>query len=167
MLSAIGDVANKLLIMKKFLRLFIIAAISCCTCISCEKEELEGGTTIGSMEDLLGTYSVTVEENVFWGGDSGTINDTGTITITILDKNRVQLRGLISTKGELVNGKLYLDSETNTDSYGYLSTTYKNVIFGAGILTIWSETSGRLATTPNGTLYPFSSLCYFEGIKIQ
>ena len=153
--------------MKKFLRLFIIAAIGCCVCISCEKNEMDDKPQIGSMEDLLGTYSVTVEENVFWGGDSGTINDTGTITITILDKNRVQLRGLISTKGELVNGKLYLDSETNTDSYGYLSTTYKNVIFGAGILTIWSETSGRLATTPNGTLYPFNSLCYFEGRKIE
>ena len=119
------------------------------------------------MDDLVGTYSVTVEENVFWGGDSGTIHDKGTITITKLDKNRVQLRGLISTKGELIGGKLYLDSETNTDSYGYLSTTYNSVIFGGGIITIWSETSGRLSTTPNGTLYPYSSLCYFEGRKMD
>ena len=137
MLSAIGDVANKLLIMKKFLRLFIIAAISCCTCISCEKEELEGGTTIGSMEDLLGTYSVTVRENIIWGGDSGTLYDNGIIEITQIYGNRVQLRGLISTQGELVNGKLYLNSETSSDIYGFLTTTYNSVIFGGGIITIW------------------------------
>ena len=148
--------------MKRVLQFFTVAIICCNIFASCEKD-----SDIGSMEDLLGSYSVTVEENVFWGGDSGIIHDKGTITITRLDKNRVQLRGLISTKGELIDGKLYLDSETNTDSYGYLSTTYKSVIFGGGILTIWSETSGRLATTPNGTLYPFSSSCYFEGRKIE
>ena len=38
--------------MKKLLRILIIAAIGCCVCISCEKDGPEGGTTIGSMEDL-------------------------------------------------------------------------------------------------------------------
>lgn len=147
--------------MKRFFQFFIVAIICCNIFASCEEE-----SEIGSMEDLLGTYSVTVEENVFWGGDSGTIYDNGTITITKIDKNRVQLSGLISTKGELIDGNLYLDSETNIDSYGNLSTIYKSVLFGGGILTIWSETSGQLATTPNGTLYPFSSLCYFEGKKV-
>ncbi|MBP3497215.1 MAG: hypothetical protein J6K33_05215 [Alistipes sp.] len=151
--------------MKKFLRLFIIAAISCCTCISCEKEELEGGTTIGSMEDLLGTYSVTVRENIIWGGDSGTLYDNGIIEITQIYGNRVQLRGLISTQGELVNGKLYLNSETSSDIYGFLTTTYNSVIFGGGIITIWAKVSGQLAS--NGVLYPYSSSSYFEGIKIQ
>ena len=154
------------LTMKRILQFFIIATMCCCVSTSCEKGET-GKPKVGSMEDLLGTYSVTVEENVFWGGDSGIIYDKGTITITRLDKNRVQLRGLISTKGELINGKLYLDSETNTDSYGYLSTTYSDALFGGGILTIWSDTSGRLATTPNGTLYSYRSLCYFEGRKIE
>ena len=157
----------KTCIMKKFLHFFIAAVISCCFGISCEKNDVGGKPKIGSMEDLLGTYNVTVEDYVIWGADSGTIYDKGTITITKIDKNRVQLRGLISTKGELIDGKLYLDSETNTDSYGYLSTTYNSVIFGGGIITIWSETSGRLSTTPNGTLYPYSSLCYFEGRKMD
>ena len=148
--------------MKKFLQFFIAAIVCCGVLASCEKE-----SGVGSMEDLLGTYSVTVEEDVVWGGDSGPIRDKGTITITQIDKNRVQLRGLISTKGKLVNGKLYLDSESNSDSYGYITTTYYSAQFGAGILTIWSKASGKLATTPNGTLYPFSSLCYFEGRKVE
>lgn len=156
--------------MKKFLRLLIIAAIGCCVCISCEKDGPEGGTTIGSMEDLLGTYSVTVEENVFWGGDSGTIYDNGTITITKIDKNRVQLSGLISTQGTLVDGELGeldLESQYNKDNYGYITTTYNSALFGGGIITIWSESSGQLATTPNGTQYPYSSICYFKGRKVE
>ena len=148
--------------MKRILQ-FLIAAIICCNIFtSCEKE-----SDIGSMEDLLGTYSVTIEENFVWGGESGTIHDTGIITITKIDKNRVQLSGLISTKGELIDGNLYLDTETNIDSYGSLSTIYKSVLFGGGILTIWSETAGQLVSTPNGPLYPYSSICYFEGRKVE
>lgn len=117
------------------------------------------------MEDLLGTYSVTVRENIIWGGDSGTLYDNGIIEITQIYGNRVQLRGLISTQGELVNGKLYLNSETSSDIYGFLTTTYNSVIFGGGIITIWAKVSGQLAS--NGVLYPYSSSSYFEGIKIQ
>ena len=117
------------------------------------------------MEDLEGTYSVKLEQSIVWGGDSGTAYDSGTITITKTSGNRVKLRGFISTTGELINGKLYLDSNTNTDSYGYLTTTYNSVIFGGGIITIWARTSGQLATAPYGTRYSFSSIDYFEGRK--
>lgn len=154
--------ATKLFFMKKFLQFFIIAVVGCCVSISCEKENAGG---IGSMEDLVGTYSVNLEQNIVWGGDSGTAYDSGTITITKTSGNRVKLRGFISTTGELINGKLHLDSNTSTDSYGYLTTTYNSVIFGGGIITIWARTSGQLATTPYGTKYSFSSLDYFEGRK--
>ena len=141
--------------------------MSCCIGVSCAKEDIGDKPKIGSMEDLLGTYSVTVEDYVVWGGDSGTIHDKGTITITKIDEDRVQLRGLISTKGRLVNGKLYLDSTTNTDSYGYITRTYDSALFGGGILTIFSRATGQLSTTPNGTRYSYSSSCYFEGRKIE
>lgn len=118
------------------------------------------------MEDLVGTYSVELEQSIVWGGDSGTAYDSGTITITKTSGNRVKLRGFISTTGELINGKLYLDSNTNTDSYGYITTTYNSVIFGGGIITISARSSGQLATTPYGTKYSFSSLDYFVGRKI-
>mgnify|MGYP003434349498 CR=1 FL=1 len=157
----------KTFIMKRLLHFFIAAVISCCFGISCEKNDVGGKSGIGSMEDLLGTYNVTVEDYVVWGGDSGTLHDKGTITITKIDNNRVQLRGLISTKGELIDGNLYLDAETNIDSYGSLSTIYKSVLFGGGILTIWSETAGQLVSTPNRPLYPYSSICYFEGRKVE
>ena len=147
--------------MKRIL-IFIVAIMCCGVLASCEKEE-----GIGSMEDLLGTYDVTVEDYVIWGRDSGTIHDKGTITITKIDKNRVQLRGLISTKGTLNDGKLYLDSTTNTDSYGYITRTYDSALFGGGILTIFSYATGRLSTTPNGTQYSYSSSCYFEGRKVK
>lgn len=149
--------------MKKFLQFLVIAAIYCCISISCEKEESGG---IGSMEDLVGTYSVKLEQSIVWGGDSGTAYDSGTLTITKAAGNRVILRGFISATGELINGKLYLDSDTHTDSYGYLTATYNSVIFGGGIITIWARTSGQLATIPYGTRYSFSSIDYFEGIKI-
>ena len=153
--------------MKRLLHFFIAAVISCCFGISCEKNDVGGKSGIGSMEDLLGTYNVAVEDYVVWGGDSGTIHDKGTITITKIDEYRVQLRGLISTKGRLVNGKLYLDSTTNTDSYGYITRTYDSALFGGGILTIFSKATGQLSTTPNGTRYPYSSSCYFEGRKVE
>ena len=157
----------KTFIMKRLLHFFIAAVISCCFGISCEKNDVGGKSGIGSMEDLLGTYNVTVEDYVVWGGDSGTLHDKGTITITKIDKKRVQLRGLISTKGTLDGGKLYLDSTTNTDSYGYITRTYNSASFGGGILTIFSKATGQLSTSPNGTRYPYSSSCYFEGRKVE
>ncbi|MBQ9137617.1 MAG: hypothetical protein IJX65_03150 [Alistipes sp.] len=149
--------------MKKFLQLFIIVVMSCCIGISCDKEQAGG---IGSMEDLVGTYSVKLEQSIVWGGDSGLASDSGTVTITNISGNRVQLSGFISTTGELVNGNLYLDSNTSSDSYGYLTTRYNSIQFGGGIITIWAKTSGQLATTPYGTRYSFSSYDYFEGRKI-
>ena len=151
--------------MKKIFTFFIAAVISCCFGVSCEKNGMGDKPKIGSMEDLWGTYYVIVEDYVVWGSDSGTIHDKGTITITKIDKNRVQLRGLISTKGTLDDGKLYLDSTTNTDSYGYITRTYDSALFGGGILTIFSTATGQLGTTPNGTRYPYKSSCYFEGRK--
>ena len=157
----------KTFIMKRFLHFFIAAVISCCFGISCEKNDVGGKPKIGSMEDLLGTYNVTVEDYVIWGLDDGIIHDKGTITITKIDEDRVQLRGLISTKGRLVDGKLHLDSTTNTDSYGYITRTYDSALFGGGILTIFSTATGQLSTTPNGTRYPYKSSCYFEGRKVE
>ncbi|MBR2115587.1 MAG: hypothetical protein IJ942_01045 [Alistipes sp.] len=153
--------------MKKIFTFFIAAVISCCFGVSCEKNEMGDKHKIGSMEDLLGTYYVIVEDYVVWGSDSGTIHDKGTITITQIDEDRVKLSGLISTKGRLVDGKLYLDSTTNTDSYGYITRNYDSALFGAGILTIFSKATGQLSTTPNGTRYPYSSNCYFEGRKVE
>ena len=141
--------------------------MSCCFGISCEKNDVGGKPEIGSMEDLLGTYSVTVEDYVIWGLDDGVIYDKGMITITQIDEDRVKLRGLISTTGILVDGKLYLDSTTNTDSYGYITRKYDSALFGAGILAIFSTATGQLSTTPNGTRYPYSSNCYFEGRKVE
>ena len=148
--------------MKRILQILVITVLGCYIFTSCEKDN-----GIGSIEDLLGTYNVTVEDYVIWGADSGTIYDKGTITITKIDNNRVQLRGLISTKGTLDGGELYLDSTTNTDSYGYITRTYDRVLFGGGILTIFSNATGQLSTTPNGTRYPYSSSCYFEGRKMD
>ena len=152
--------------MKKLIQILIIAVTCCCIGVSCEKYE-DGKPKIGSMEDLLGTYNVTVEDYVIWGLDDGIIHDKGTITITQIDEDRVQLRGLISTKGKLKDGKLYLDSTTNTDSYGYITRTYDSALFGGGILTIFSTATGQLSTTPNGTRYPYKSSCYFEGRKAE
>ena len=152
--------------MKKLIQILIIAVTCCCIGVSCEKYE-DGKPKIGSMEDLLGTYNVTVEDYVIWGLDDGIIHDKGTITITQIDEDRVQLRGLISTKGKLKDGKLYLDSTTNTDSYGYITRTYDSALFGGGILTIFSNATGQLSSTPNGTRYPYKSSCYFEGRKAE
>ena len=121
--------------MKKQLLILMVAVISCCFGISCDEEDIGGKPKVGSMEDLVGTYSVKLTEDVIWGGSSGTTYDIGTVVITKLSDNRVQLSGFISTQGMLVDGELYLDSQTHSDSYGYTTTTYTSALFGAGILT--------------------------------
>ncbi len=146
--------------MKKFLQIIAIAAIFSYVCTSCEKE-----SEIGSINDLVGTYHVELTEDIVWGNSSGTTHDSGTVVITHLYDNKVKLSGFISTQGEVIDGYLYLENQTHSDIYGYTSTTYKKAIFGAGIITIWANVTGQLAS--NGVLYPFSSYCYFEGRKVK
>lgn len=145
--------------MKSFLKTIVIAIIGCCVCVSCGKEE-------SCIDDLVGAYSVNLEENVVWGNSSGTTYDSGVMVITKLSASKVKLSGFISALGEVVGNKLYLESQTHMSNLGYHTTTYSEGLFALGFLTIRSSIIGQLAATANGTLYPYRSICYLEARKI-
>ena len=74
---------------------FNILVLLCLSSISCNKE-----IPHDDADDFVGTYKASVIDNVRWGGDSGTVTDTGTIYITKLSATRVKALGYINTDGE-------------------------------------------------------------------
>lgn len=126
---------------------------------SCSKIESDDAET------FVGTYNVSVIENVVWGNDSGTLNDNGTIVISKLSANRVSVRGYISTEGEVNGSSLFLEGTSFSDSYGYLTVSFGEGTLSGNVLTFSAVQTGQLSTTPNGTRYPFRNVSYFTAIK--
>ena len=59
--------------------LFVVFATSC--------------SKMDNAEKFVGTYNVSTVEHVTWGNDSGSLTDTGVLTITKVSKNRVKTSG--------------------------------------------------------------------------
>ena len=137
--------------------LFILAgAILLNSCSKIEPDDAEA---------FVGTYNVSVIENVVWGNDSGTLNDNGTIVISKLSANRVSVRGYISTEGEVNGSSLFLEGTSSSDSYGYLTVSFGEGMLSGNVLTFSAVQTGQLSTTPNGTRYPFRNVSFFTAIK--
>lgn len=119
--------------------------------------------TTDAADAFVGSYNVSVVENVVWGYDSGTINDNGMFVITKLSANRIQVRGYISTEGEVVGSSVYLEGSSSSDSAGYLTTSYGVGTLNGNVLTFTANQTGQLAS--NGVLYPFRNTSYFTAIK--
>ena len=111
----------------------------------------------------MGTYNVSVVENVVWGYDSGTLNDNGTFVISKLSANRIQVRGYISTEGEVVGSMVYFEGSKSSDSEGYFTTSYGPGTLSGNVLTFTANQTGQLAS--NGVLYPYRNSSYFTAIK--
>ena len=126
---------------------------------SCSKSGLD----TDDADAFVGTYNVSVVENVVWGYDSGTINDNGTFIITKLSANRVQVTGYITTQGEVTGSQLYLEGGNYSDSSGYFSTSYGVGTLVGNVLTFTANQTGQLAS--NGILYPYRNTSYFTAIK--
>ncbi|HIS23447.1 MAG TPA: hypothetical protein IAC09_08415 [Candidatus Cryptobacteroides intestinipullorum] len=137
---------------------FFLAALSLTLLSSCTKVESDDPA-----DDFVGTYNVSVIENVVWGYDSGTLNDNGTFIISKLSANRVQVRGYISTEGEVVGSMVYFEGSKSSDSEGYFTTSYGPGTLSGNVLTFTANQTGQLAS--NGVLYPYRNTSYFTAIK--
>lgn len=125
---------------------------------ACSKEQRPDAA-----DAFVGVYSVSVTEHVIWGYDSGTITDTGTMSISKESATRVKIDGYISTYGEISGNILYMEGGKSSSAEGYLTTTYSPATLTGNVLTFTANQSGQLAS--NGTLYPFRSSGSFSAIK--
>ena len=142
-----------------FVILSSLAVISCLSACS-------GLTNTEDPADkFVGTYNLSILEQVVWGGDSGPVNSTGTLSITKIGTTKVQTSGYFYTQGEVTGNAIYFEPNYMSDSYGYI-----NEVFGAGslsgnVLTFTSTMNGQLAATSGGTRYPFRASVQYNAIK--
>lgn len=112
---------------------------------------------------FIGTYSIDITQYVKWGGDSGTLHNSGTLTITKLSPTRVETSGYFNTEGEVIGSSIYFDSIYEADSDGYYSITFGPGTLVGNLLTFSATRSGKLKYY--GTLYPFSSSDSYSATK--
>lgn len=114
-------------------------------------------------EDFVGTYKVSTVEHVTWGNDSGSLTDTGVLTITKVSKNRVRTSGYFSTEGEISGDNVYFESISASDSYGHTTTVFDKGTLNGNVLSFTCTSSGQLAY--NGVLYPYYSTAQMTCIR--
>ena len=146
---------------KRLLRNAVAIAIGSLTLLSCSKDE--NGPTGSDADRFVGIYSISVTEQVVWGGDSGTLTDTGVLTITKISDTQVRARGFFNDIGEVANSAIYFESIKGSDSAGYMTTTFGPATLSGNVLTMTATSNGKLAS--NGVLYPFRSTQQITGIK--
>lgn len=144
---------------KRLLRAIAIAFVSF-VFSACSKDIVKDDS-----DAFVGTYSVSLTQHVIWGGDSGTLSDSGTLHITKVSNSRVKTSGYFSTYGEVVDSFIYFEPLRATDGSGYFTTTFNQGILVGNVLTFSANRSGQLAY--NGVLYPFRSSDSFTAIKQQ
>ena len=114
-------------------------------------------------EDFVGTYKVSTVEHVTWGNDSGSLTDTGVLTITKVSKNRVRTSSYFSTEGEISGNNVYFESISASDSYGHTTTVFDKGTLNGNVLSFTCTSSGQLAY--NGVLYPYYSTAQMTCIR--
>ncbi len=150
-----------MLTFKNLLRIVVAMTIGSLTILACSKEE--NGFSEGDADRFVGIYSISVTEQVVWGGDSGTITNTGVLTITKVSDTQVRATGFFNDIGEVANSAIYFESIKGSDSAGYMTTTFGPATLSGNVLTMTATSNGQLAS--NGVLYPFRSTQQITGIK--
>ena len=136
------------------LTVLLTILLTFCSCIK-DKE--------GDADQYVGVYKVSVVQNVTWGGSSGTLTDSGTITITKLSSNQIQIRGYFSTNGRVSGNTVYFESMSSSDEAGNINTVFDAGIYNGGTITVNVTRTGQLRN--NGVLYPFTSIDRMTIIK--
>lgn len=131
---------------------YIFILLGTCLLMSCSKEDFVTNS-------FIGTYSISVIQNVVWGNDSGTINDNGTLHITMISNNKVQLKGYITTQGVIRGKALYLEGNKVSDKEGNITTSYGVATLDGNILTFTAYQTGELSG------YSYRNTSYFTAIK--
>ena len=145
------------LIMKKLFSV-ILVELAALTFISCSKESRSDDA-----DAFVGTYSVSVVEQVVWGAASATLTDTGTLMITKISSNRVQTSGYFRTQGEVVGKTVYFEAMHSSDSEGYLDDVFGPAKLSGNVITVTGNTTGQLKD--NGKLYPYRRTSQITMIK--
>lgn len=116
-----------------------------------------------NVEEFIGTYSVSVTEQMTLGNNSVMTTDSGILTISKISANSVQLSGYISTTGSVLGSMLYLNPSKTSDSSGNI-ITYSPAILNGNILTFTANQSGQIAYY--GTMYSCHSTWIYTAIKL-
>lgn len=133
----------------------VLCALLLAVTTSCTKD--------GNADAFVGTYNVSTVENVTWGNDSGSLTDTGVLTIVKVSKNRVRTSGYFSTEGEVNGNNVYFESMSASDSYGHTTTVFGTGTLNGNVLFFTCTSSGQLAY--NGVLYPYYSTAQMTCIR--
>ena len=145
--------------MRRLLYLFF-ASVVLTTLVSCSKEFAKAEDA----DAFVGTYRVTIVENVVWGGDSGTLNDNGTLRLEKISANKVQIiSNFIYEQADVAGNMIYIPGDTFSDSAGYYTRSYSSGILSGNVLTFTRYHTGQLASY--GVLYPYRSTAQFTAIK--
>ncbi len=122
--------------------------------------------TLNKVDDadaFVGTYNVSVVEQVVWGNDSGTLTNTGTLMITKISANRVQTSGFFRTQGEVMGKTVYFEAMHSSDSEGYTDDVFGPGTLNGNVLTVTGNSTGQLRY--NGILYPYRRTASITAIK--
>lgn len=133
-------------------------ALACVAILSCSKLEQEDPA-----DKFVGSYSLSVTQNVVWGADSGTLSNTGTLTISKIGSSSVSISGYFYTTGEVTENVLYIKGYSVSDSEGYLTNTFLPATLSGKVLTFSGNQTGQLKY--GSKLYPFRSSDYYTAIK--
>ena len=112
---------------------------------------------------FVGTYNVSVIENIRWGNDSGTTTPTGSFMISKVSASKVKVSGFIDTYGEVSGQTIFFESVFDSASEGSLTTVFQPGFLNGNVLTFSSTSTGQLKY--NGRLYPYSSTGSWTAIK--
>lgn len=128
--------------------------------VSCSKEPVKSDDA----DAYVGTYSVSIIENVVWGNDSGTLNDNYTMRIEKISSNKVKLiSDFIYEEADVVGNIIYIPGDTFSDSSGYYTRSYSQGVLSGNVLTVTRYHTGQLASY--GVLYPYRSTATITAIK--
>ena len=118
---------------------------------------------VDDADAFVGTYNVSVVEQVVWGNDSGTLTNTGTLIITKISANRVQTSGFFRTQGEVTGKTVYFEAMHTSDSEGYTDDVFGPGTLNGNVLTVTGNSTGQLRY--NGILYPYRRTASITAIK--
>ena len=144
-------------------RLLCYITILICTSI-CSCTQMDTSNNRDDADAFIGTYSITIVEDVVWGNDSGTLNDNGTLQIKKISANKVQLISeFIYEQADVVGNNIYIPGDTFSDNAGYYTRSYSNGTLNGNVLSITRYHTGKLASY--GILYPYRSTAYITAVK--
>ena len=144
------------LIMKKS-NLFIVAILNILF-VSCMLDDFGNDA-----EKVVGTYSVSSVDHVTWGGATGTLTNSGNLTIIRTYGNNIQTSGFFNTTGRVSGNTVCFDGFTSSNASGNIVYTFEPAYYSNNMMVFSIYGYGSLAD--NGTFYSFQVISNVTAIK--